>query len=308
MENHRSVPDQAPATRAPGRRTYLMCRPAYYAVEYAINPWMDTAAPVDAARACSQWETLAATYTDLGHEVLYIEPEPGLPDMVYAANGAFVVDGIAYGARFRHPERRPEADSHEKWYRAAGRAHVKPEHTNEGEGDFTYLPGPGLILAGWGFRTDARAHAEAADVFGRQVVSLRLTDPRYYHLDTALAPSTTTTSPITPKRSPPAAAGSCSACSPKRSSPTPKTRPRSASTSSPTAPTSWSTPRRPGWPPSSARPATNRSRSTCPNSRRAAAQPSAAPPSSGPNTAASVSSKSDRAAAMSRGTVREPMT
>ncbi|WP_199042343.1 dimethylargininase [Glycomyces salinus] len=188
MENHRSAPDQAPATRAPGRRTYLMCRPAYYAVEYAINPWMDTTAPVDAARACSQWEALAATYTDLGHEVLYIEPEPGLPDMVYAANGAFVVDGIAYGARFRHPERRPEADSHEKWYRAAGRAHVKPEHTNEGEGDFTYLPGPGLILAGWGFRTDARAHAEAADVFGRQVVSLRLTDPRYYHLDTALAP------------------------------------------------------------------------------------------------------------------------
>lgn len=188
MENHRSTPDQAPATRAPGRRTYLMCRPAYYAVEYAINPWMDTAAPVDAARACSQWETLAAAYTDLGHEVLYIEPEPGLPDMVYAANGAFVVDGIAYGARFRHPERRPEADSHEKWYRSAGRAHVKPEHTNEGEGDFTYLPGPGLILAGWGFRTDARAHAEAADVFGRQVVSLRLSDPRYYHLDTALAP------------------------------------------------------------------------------------------------------------------------
>ena len=188
MENHRSAPDGASATRTPGHRAYLMCRPSYFAVEYAINPWMDTDAPVDTARACDQWEALVAVYTDLGHDVSFIEPEPGLPDMVYAANGAFVVDGVAYGASFRHAERRPEADSHEKWHRAAGRVHVKPQFTNEGEGDFTYLPGPGLILAGWGFRTDARAHAEAADVFSRPVVSLRLTDPRYYHLDTALAP------------------------------------------------------------------------------------------------------------------------
>jgi N-dimethylarginine dimethylaminohydrolase len=187
MEKHRSS-TEAPAIREPRRRTYLMCRPAYYAVEYAINPWMDTSAPVDTARACAQWEALAETYTELGHEVLRIEPEPGLPDMVYAANGAFVVDGIAYGARFRHPERAPEADAHEKWHRAVGRSFVKPEYINEGEGDFTYLPGRELILAGWGFRTDARAHAEAAEVFGRQVLSLRLADPRYYHLDTALAP------------------------------------------------------------------------------------------------------------------------
>ncbi len=57
---------------------------------------------------------------------------------------------------------------------------------NEGEGDFTYLAGPDLILAGHGFRTDPRAHAEAQDVLGRPVVGLRLVDPRFYHLDTAL--------------------------------------------------------------------------------------------------------------------------
>jgi N-dimethylarginine dimethylaminohydrolase len=188
MEKHRSSIAAAPATRSPGRRTYLMCRPAYYAVEYAINPWMDTTAPVDAALACTQWEALADAYTALGHEVIRLEPEPGLPDMVYSANGAFVVDGIAYGASFRYPERRPEADAHEKWYRTSGWTYAEPEFINEGEGDFTYLPGRELILAGWGFRTDARAHAEAADVFGRPVISLRLVDPRYYHLDTALAP------------------------------------------------------------------------------------------------------------------------
>ena len=62
-------------------------------------------------------------------------------------------------------------------------------HVNEGEGDFAYLPGAygGLILAGYGFRTEPAAHAEAQEVLGRPVVSLKLVDPAFYHLDTALA-------------------------------------------------------------------------------------------------------------------------
>ena len=79
---------------ATGRR-YLMCRPTYFAVDYAINPWMDPSAPVDRDRAVAQWETLRRVYLDLGHTVELIDPVPGLPDMVFAANGATVVDGRA---------------------------------------------------------------------------------------------------------------------------------------------------------------------------------------------------------------------
>ena len=43
------------------------------------------------------------------------------------------------------------------------------------------------MLAGYGFRTEPAAHAEAQEVLGRPVVSLRLVDPRFYHLDVALA-------------------------------------------------------------------------------------------------------------------------
>src|SRR4029453_2759978 len=62
-------------------------------------------------------------------------------------------------------------------------------HVNEGEGDFAYLPGAygGLILAGHGFRTEPAAHAEAQEVLARPVISLKLVDPVFYHLDTALA-------------------------------------------------------------------------------------------------------------------------
>ncbi|MER7459038.1 dimethylargininase [Micromonospora sp. NPDC126480] len=175
--------------RVPRKRTYLMCSPEHFAVEYAINPWMDVTAAVDAELAVKQWDRLRETLVGLGHDVHLLSPEPGLPDMVYAANGAFVVDGTVYGAQFKHEQRTAEAAVHRAFYETQGWRFIAPTVTNEGEGDFAYLPAAhgGLILAGYGFRTDPAAHAEAQEALGRPVVSLRLVDPRFYHLDVALA-------------------------------------------------------------------------------------------------------------------------
>jgi N-dimethylarginine dimethylaminohydrolase len=166
-----------------------MCPPQHFAIDYAINPWMDTAVAVDAAVALKQWELLRDTLTGLGHAVHVLDPQPGLPDMVYAANGAFSIDGTVYGARFRFPQRSAEATHHQGFYRNGPWTFVDPVQVNEGEGDFAYLPGAygGTILAGYGFRTDPGAHAEAQEALGRPVISLRLVDPVFYHLDTALA-------------------------------------------------------------------------------------------------------------------------
>ncbi|TYB45250.1 dimethylargininase [Actinomadura chibensis] len=173
--------------RTATRRHFLMCRPEHFTVAYAINPWMDPAAGTDTARAVEQWEALRATYVSLGHEVSLIDPIEGLPDMVFAANGALVVGGRVYGARFTHPERRAEGPAYSAWLRDNGFGEVlEPEHTNEGEGDFLTLDH--VILAGTGFRTHLAAHQEAQEFLGRPVVTLRLVDPRFYHLDTALFP------------------------------------------------------------------------------------------------------------------------
>ncbi|WP_435106873.1 dimethylargininase [Nocardiopsis synnemataformans] len=166
-------------------RHYLMCRPTYFAVEYAINPWMDPAAGVDRARAIRQWEGLRDLYLSLGHRVSEIAPVDGLPDMVFAANGALVVDGRVYGARFASAERTPEGPAYLDWFRQAGYTETRePKHVNEGEGDFLTLDE--VVLAATGFRTEAAAHQEAERFLGRPVVTLQLTDPRFYHLDTAL--------------------------------------------------------------------------------------------------------------------------
>jgi N-dimethylarginine dimethylaminohydrolase len=175
------------AERVAVRRHYLMCRPDHFTVSYAINPWMDPLAGTDRKRAVGQWEALRAAYLDLGHEVSLIDPIEGLPDMVFAANGGLVVGGRVYGARFTHAERAAEGPAYADWFRRRGFAEVRePDHTNEGEGDFLTLDE--VILAGTGFRTDVIAHQEAQEFLGRPVVTLRLVDPRFYHLDTALFP------------------------------------------------------------------------------------------------------------------------
>ncbi|MEV4507676.1 dimethylargininase [Dactylosporangium sp. NPDC049525] len=176
--------------RLPRERTYLMSPPEHFVVEYAINPWMDVSTPVDTELAVKQWEGLRETLVRLGHQVHVLPPQTGLPDMVYAANGAFSVDGVVYGARFKYAQRIAEAAEHRRFYEQQGWAFVAPTETNEGEGDFAYLPdalGGGVVLAGHGFRTEVAAHAEAQEVLGRPVISLRLVDPRFYHLDVALA-------------------------------------------------------------------------------------------------------------------------
>jgi N-dimethylarginine dimethylaminohydrolase len=170
--------------RATGRG-YLMCPPAYFTVTYSINPWMRPDQPTDTDRAMRQWAQLRQIYLDLGHTVQLIDPVPGLPDMVFAANGATVIDGKVLGAKFRFPEREAEAGAYLGWFCANGYRDVHPARLiNEGEGDLLFT-GRALI-AGYGFRTDLAAHAELEETFGVPVISVRLVDSRFYHLDTAM--------------------------------------------------------------------------------------------------------------------------
>ena len=179
------APDVATTARVPSTRTVLMCRPDHFTVSYRINPWMHPEAPTDTSLAVRQWEVLYQTYLDLGFDVRLIDGIDGLPDMVYAANGGFVLDGIAYGASFTYPERQPEGPAYMDWFGANGFDVRVPESVNEGEGDFLLVGD--VILAGTGFRSDTGSHEELARIFGREVVSLELVNPSFYHLDTAVA-------------------------------------------------------------------------------------------------------------------------
>jgi N-dimethylarginine dimethylaminohydrolase len=180
-----AVAQPSASDRIQQHRRYLMCKPAHFTVSYEINPWMHKAIPTDTAKAVRQWQTLYDTYLSLGHEIELIDPIPGLPDMVYTANGGFVIDGKALGVKFSVNERRGEERPFMDWFASHGFEVTEPIAAQEGEGDILLVGD--TILAGFGFRSSIDSHREVADLFGREVVSLKLVNPSFYHLDTAIS-------------------------------------------------------------------------------------------------------------------------
>ncbi len=167
-------------------RHYLMCEPTFFDVVYSINPWMDPTRRTSTENALAQWKWLHDLLIDLGHTVDLVEPVAELPDMVFAANAATVIDGRVLVSRFRHRQRADESRSYADWFRRHRWGPVRQARwVNEGEGDLLFTGS--VVLAGTGFRTEPRAHDEVRDFFGWPVLSLELHDPRFYHLDTALA-------------------------------------------------------------------------------------------------------------------------
>ena len=170
----------------------LVCPPTHFGVEYVINPWMaGNVGAASAARARRQWDALVRILEGVA-DVAVIEPGPGLPDMCFAANGGFVLDGRFVPATFSVSQRAPEVERYREWAEAAGLAVVEigDDAAFEGEGDALWWPGAAepLLWAGYGVRSDLESHRALAEGLGTQVASLRLVDQRFYHLDTCFVP------------------------------------------------------------------------------------------------------------------------
>ncbi len=166
-----------------------MCPPDFYSIEYEINPWMDRRRGADPARAREQWARLKQALTqDIGATVELATPLPGLPDMVFTANAGYCEGGLAVLSRFRHHERAREEEPFRRWFAEHGfRVALLPEELYfEGEGDV--LPCGDALYAGYRYRSDIRSHLAVSELLGKEVLSLELVDPRFYHLDTCFCP------------------------------------------------------------------------------------------------------------------------
>jgi N-dimethylarginine dimethylaminohydrolase len=198
---HQPVADLTMSAEAP---RLLMCAPAHFAVRYSINPWMDPVAWAEAAardggavhaKGERQWTALHAALVAAGAVIETVLPVDDLPDLVFTANAAVVLNGTALLARFRYPERQGEEPVFARAFealRARGlitRVATMPDGVVlEGAGDCLFDAARDLFWMGFGPRSDAGAATVVAETFGVPVVPLQLVDPRFYHLDTALCP------------------------------------------------------------------------------------------------------------------------
>jgi len=178
---------------------YLMTDPAHFDVAYAINPWMRpelwTADPAAHRRAALTGSAaLRIALEDSGAQVHSVPAQPGLPDLVFPANAAIVLDGRALAARFRYPERQGEEPHFIRALEALKDRGVLKEVVQiegcfqEGAGDSHWDAARGIFWVGSGPRSSARSVDVIAEHFGRPVVHLPLATDRFYHLDTCFCP------------------------------------------------------------------------------------------------------------------------
>lgn len=167
----------------------LLCAPQHYDVKYAINPWMMGGNAVDECKAREQFDTLVDTYEASGLKPVVIDQDRNLPDMVFTANAGVLLDGTFVPSNFRYPERTAESAHFAGFFSAVGKTILKLDDTTifEGAGDALRV-GDSFIVAS-GFRSSPAAATELATHFPTEhIVSVGLSNPYYYHLDTCLSP------------------------------------------------------------------------------------------------------------------------
>lgn len=169
---------------------FLMCSPDHYDVDYVINPWMEGNVHKSSRdRAVEQWHNLfhimkEHTTVDL------VKPQPGVPDMVFTANAGLVLENTVVLSRFYHKERQGEEPFFQQWFEENGfTVHTLPKDLPfEGAGDALLDREGRWLWAGYGFRSELDSHPYLAKWLDIEVMSLRLMDERFYHLDTCFCP------------------------------------------------------------------------------------------------------------------------
>ena len=173
----------------------IMCRPTHFGVHYEINPWMQGKIGLANNQvAYEQWTRLHEILSTLT-EVDVIEGAETLPDMCFVANAGLILGDRFVPSRFRFPQRQPEEARFIEWFSDAGFEIVplRCDDTFEGEGDALFAVDPALgdfacLWAGYGVRSSLDSHRVLTEQLAVEVVSLRLVDERFYHLDTCFFP------------------------------------------------------------------------------------------------------------------------
>ncbi len=184
----RYLPDQK-STMTESIR-FLMCPPDHYDVDYVINPWMEGNIHKSSRdRAVEQWQKLH--YVIKEHALVdLVSPQSGWPDMVFTANAGLVLGKNVVLSRFLHKERQGEEPYFKQWFNDNGYTvyELPQDLPFEGAGDALLDREGRWLWAGYGFRSELDSHPYLAKWLDIEVVSLRLMDQRFYHLDTCFCP------------------------------------------------------------------------------------------------------------------------
>jgi N-dimethylarginine dimethylaminohydrolase len=179
----------------------LMSGADFFATDYAINPYMDSARGVDAAKAEVEHAQIRQLMGQAGIHVVQVPPPEGCQDGVYSANWGLVrgktvlLSSLPAGRQNEMPYARQVLND-------LGLKTIEAPYRFSGQGDA--LPCGDLVFVGSDYRTDVRMHKVIAGSLGYRVIGLKtlphlppgqpsknaitgLPDGFFYDLDLALA-------------------------------------------------------------------------------------------------------------------------
>ena len=166
----------------------FMCLPRFYNVIHKnLNVHMKMQISVNFTKSQMQYWNLTRILTNNGANIKFIEPQPGLVDMVFAANGALIdpMSNTAIVSNFKANTRINESNY---WKKFLYENYYKVETTNakfEGQGDSLFSHNNKTLWYGHGFRSEVEGADEIQCILPHvNVTSLKLIDERFYHLDT----------------------------------------------------------------------------------------------------------------------------
>lgn len=175
----------------------LMCRPDYFEVIMVKNPHMEgNIGKVISKKAIKQWEILRQNFTQIGLTVSVMTPLKGLDDMVFTSNqGLAFLDTernkIFLKAKMFAVNRQGEILPCTEWFSAQGYEITDPfdeeDDFFEGNGEALWHRGRRLLIMAYGHRTMRTSLEKIKRELGVDSVFVKLTDPKFYHLDTCLA-------------------------------------------------------------------------------------------------------------------------
>ena len=180
-------------SRVPWYKTVMMCRPTFFDVKHhMLNAHMEMKISVKKNLALSQWENAYKVLLENNVKVELLEPDPDLPDMVFTANAGIVHGNKAVVSSFRAIPRQPETQYHIPFFKERGFEVINPLDDGveiEGCGDFMPTHDEENFFVAHGFRSSFKAYAYLKDVLSipkDRLHHMKLMDPYFYHIDTAL--------------------------------------------------------------------------------------------------------------------------
>jgi N-dimethylarginine dimethylaminohydrolase len=167
----------------------VVCNPAYFQIEYVINPWMkrNFKTKVDKFLAKKQWDGMCQAFVDNGIELFKMQPVPTLPDMVFTANQGMFIKDTYVSANFRYQQRKEEV-IWTAWELFNAKKVDKYEQCPfhwEGQAELFKVDNKNYI-GGYGYRGTLMAIDWLVRRFDIDIHPMRVVSPDYYHLDVCL--------------------------------------------------------------------------------------------------------------------------